>query len=121
MSDLHNGESRRITEMNTNELERLLREDAVRPETDPEDVEALFEAMRELAARQEETIDTKKAYASFKAHYAPCGDSEVSLYDQPENGMTVVGRHRFCKVLRAVSAAAAVITLSVLKTQIHAN
>lgn len=114
MSDLHSGENRRFTEMNTNELERLLREDAVRPETDPDDVEALFEAMRELAARQEETIDTEKAYASFKAHYAPCGDSEDSLYDQPENGMTLVGRHRLHKVLRAVAAAAAVIALGIL-------
>lgn len=112
MSDLRSGKNRRITEMNTNELERILREDAVRSETDPEDVEALFEVMQELASRQEKATDTKKAYASFKAHYAPCADSEDSLYAQPENGMAVVGRHRLHKVLRAV--AAAVVALGIL-------
>ena len=49
MSDLHSGESRRITEMNTNDLEKLLREDALGQETDPEEVDALFEIMQELA------------------------------------------------------------------------
>ena len=62
MSDLHSGESRRITEMNTNDLEKLLREDALGQETDPEEVDALFEIMQELASRQEEAIDTEKAY-----------------------------------------------------------
>ena len=102
MSDLHSGENCRFTEMNTNELERLLREDAVRPETDPEDVEALFEAMRELAARQEETIDTKKAYASFKAHYAPRRNSEESLYAQADGG------RRSHRILWPAAAAAAI-------------
>lgn len=110
MSDLHSGENRRVTEMNTNELERLLREDAMRPETDPDDVEALFEVMQELASRQgEETVDTKQAYASFETHYLPCADMEESLYAQQKSQK----RARLFMVLRT-AAAAAVIAVGIL-------
>lgn len=109
MSDLHSGENRRITEMNTNELERLLRDDTMRPETNPDDVESLFEVMQELAARQEEAIDTKQAYASFETHYLPCADMEESLYAQQKSQK----RARLFMVLRT-AAAAAVIAVGIL-------
>ena len=111
MFDLHSGENRRVTEMNTNELERLLREDAMRPETDPDDVESLFEVMQELASRQgEETVDTKQAYASFETHYLPCADMEESLYAQQKSQK----RARLFMVLRTAAAAAAVLIFGIL-------
>lgn len=108
MSDLHSGENCRFTEMNTNELERLLREDALGQETDPEDVEMLFEAMQELASRQEEAIDTEKAYASFKTHYAPRRNSEESMYAQTDGGS------RGLRKILWPAAAAAVIAVGIL-------
>ena len=108
MSDLHSGESRRITEMNTNDLEKLLREDALGQETDPEDVEMLFEAMQELASRQEEAIDTEKTYASFRTHYAPRRNSEESMYAQTDGGS------RGLRKILWPAAAAAVIAVGIL-------
>ena len=108
MSDLHSGESRRITEMNTNDLEKLLREDALGQETDPEEVDALFEIMQELASRQEEAIDTEKAYASFKTHYAPRRNSEESMYAQTDGGS------RGLRKILWPAAAAAVIAVGIL-------
>lgn len=64
-----------LSQMSTEELEQILRQDAEAPADQEADTDFLLDVMEVLAKRDKENVQTKKtaeeAWASFQEHYAP--------------------------------------------------
>ena len=92
----------KLSQMSTEELEQILRQDVESPADQEADTDFLLDVMEVLAKRDKENVQTKKtaeeAWASFQEHYAP--DPEAVRSAKP-----------VCPWLRRLIAAAAALVL----------
>lgn len=101
-----------LSQMSTEELEQILRQDAEAPADQEADTDFLLDVMEVLAKRDKENVQTKKtaeeAWASFQEHYAP--DPEAVRSAKPVRPW----------LRRLIAAAAALVLILCIPVTAHA-
>ncbi len=104
----------RFDKLSTEELREIIRQDSMLAEDEESDMDAILYIMGVLANREKEEniVDVKAAWQSFKENYYPY-DSEEPLYqfndlDKNKKAETTVRRHWRKPLTKIVSIAAAI-------------
>ncbi len=107
------GDLSKYDTMTTEELEEILRLDALAPEEQESDTEMILYIMEVLAERKRNMSHTQKsaheAYESFKQNYMPEEDNNEISYQEP-----VKAKRGFPRWVRSIAAVAAVVVILVL-------
>ena len=107
------GDLSKYDTMTTEELEGILRLDALAPEEQESDTEMILYIMEVLAERKRNMSHTQKsaheAYESFKQNYMPEEDNNEISYQEP-----VKAKRGFPRWVRSIAAVAAVVVILVL-------
>ncbi len=107
------GDLSKYDTMTTEELEEILRLDALAPEEQESDTEMILYIMEVLAERKRNMSHTQKsaheAYESFKQNYMPEEDNNEISYQEP-----VKEKRGFPRWVRSIATVAAVVVILVL-------